>query len=94
MALYNRYLKIFEKSFYLYISFGILLSSCIGGVAAMLVLMRGTGPIEMFELFLITCLCMGFNTSVLANLKPKITYNILISSVVVSVIIILLNILL
>lgn len=93
MALYNKYLKIFEKSFYLYISFGILLSSCVGGVAAMLVLMKGTGPIEMVELFLITCVAMGFNTAVLSGLRPKITYNILITSVVVSLLIILINIL-
>lgn len=91
MALYNKYLKVFEKSFYLYISFGILLSSCIGGVAAMLVLMNGTGPIEMVELFLITCVAMGYNTAVLANLKPRITYNILIGSVAVSALIILIN---
>jgi len=92
MSLYNKYLKVFEKSFYLYISFGILVSSCIGGVAAMMVLMKGSGPLEMFEVFLITCVAMGYNTSVLANLKPKTTYNILLSSVGVSVIIILLNI--
>ncbi|WP_417360708.1 hypothetical protein [Galbibacter sp.] len=92
MSLYNKYLEVFEKSFYLYISFGILVSSCIGGVAAMMVLMKGSGPIEMFELFLITCAAMGFNTSVLANLKPKITYNILLGSVAVSTTIILLNI--
>ncbi|HLV62680.1 hypothetical protein [Galbibacter sp.] len=92
MTLYNKYLKIFEKSFYLYISFGILLSSCVGGVAAMLVLMNGSGPIEMFELFLITCVAMGYNTAVLANLKPRITYNILLGSVGVNLLIILLNI--
>lgn len=92
MTIYNKYLKIFEKSYYLYISFGILLSSCIGGVAAMLVLMQGTGTIEMIELFLITCVSMGFNTAVLANLKPKITYNILLGSVVVNLTIILINI--
>lgn len=59
----------------------------------MLVLMKGTGPVEMFELFLITCVAMGYNTAVLANLKPKITYNILLGSVGVSFLIILLNLL-
>lgn len=93
MTIYNKYLKVFEQSYYLYISFGILLSSCIGGVGAMLVLMQGTEPIHMVQLFLITCVSMGYNTAVLANLKPKITFNILLSSIVVNFTIILINIL-
>ncbi|MDG3582937.1 MULTISPECIES: hypothetical protein [Galbibacter] len=91
MTLYHKYLSVFEKSFYLYISFGILLSSCMGGAAAMVVLMKGFGFVEMFQLFIITCICMGYNTAVLANLKPKTTYTILLISVLLSILVITFN---
>jgi len=84
MSVYKKVFIDFEKMYYAHATLGIILSSCLGGGAAMLILMSGHGFIEMFQLFLVTSVCMGFNTTVLACLKPKIVFNNLILSVLVS----------
>lgn len=70
---------------------GIIASSCLGSIAAMLVLMKGHAFINMFELFLIVVVCMGFNASVLAQMKPKFVFNTLIVSLSVSTLLIFIN---
>lgn len=68
---------------------GIILSSCLGAASAMLVMINGNSLIEMFQIFLITSVCMGFNATVLANLKPKIVFNSLLISLFLNVAIII-----
>lgn len=46
---------------------------------------------KMVLVFLVTILCMGFNAAVLAQLKSKITFNLLILSVVLSTTVIIAN---
>ncbi len=81
---YQKFLKDFEESFYLHATLGIILSSCLGAAAAMMVLMNGHAFPQMFQLFIITCICMGFNTTVLANLKTKIVFNTLVTSILLN----------
>jgi hypothetical protein len=92
-ALYEKVLTEFNEMFYAYATLGIIASSCIGSVAAMLILMKGTGPLQMFEMFLVVSVAMWFNATVLAQLKPKYVLNSLIVSLVVSLLIITIHLL-
>lgn len=74
----------FENEYLMHATLGIILSSCLGAGAAMMVLMTGHGFSQMAQVFLLTAVCMGFNTTVLASLKPKIVFNSLMISLVVS----------
>ncbi len=89
MSYYQKLFNAFEKSFYMSITAGILISSCLGGITAMIVLSKGFSTTEMIQLFLITCVCMGYNTAVLAGLKPKTTFHILLTSVFINLSVIL-----
>ena len=93
MNFYQKQLSEFTRDFYAGASTGIIVSSCLGSIAAMLVLMNGHGWGEMIQLGLIVVVCMWFNASVLAQLKAKFVFNSLILSLLVSTIFILINIL-
>jgi len=85
MRLYHITLKEFSDNFPLYMTLGVIASSCLGSVAAMLTLMKGTGPAEFVELSLVVAVCMWYNASALAQLKPKFVYNSLLISLLVSI---------
>lgn len=91
MSYYKKMFTDFENMYYIHATLGIVLSSCLGAGAAMMVLMRGHGFLEMFQLFLLVSVCMGFNATVLADLKPKIVFNTLLISLLVSVLTIILH---
>ncbi|SDS00838.1 hypothetical protein [Christiangramia echinicola] len=93
MNFYQKQLSEFTRDFYAGASTGIIVSSCMGSIAAMLVLMNGHGLAEMIQLGLIVVVCMWFNASVLAQLKAKFVFNSLILSLLVSTSFILVNIL-
>jgi len=83
----------YVRAAYGYASIGIIVQSCMGSIAAMLLLMnaelsRGT---QMIELTFVTVLCMAYNASVLAQLKGKLQFRILVLSIFTSLMIILLN---
>jgi len=92
MKLYINLLEEFKNKQMVYATFGILGSSCIGSVAAMLILMSDAPKgLLLTQLFFVTILCMGFNGAVLAQLKSKIVFNMLLTSLAFSVLIIILN---
>jgi len=90
-TIYRNLLTEFKDMYYTYATLGIIASSCIGSVAAMLVLMSGTGILQMIELFLVVSVAMWFNATVLAQLNPKIVLNSLMVSVLFSILIILIH---
>ncbi len=90
-TIYGNLLTEFREMYYSYATLGIIASSCIGSVAAMLILMSGTETLQMIELFLVVAVAMWFNATVLAQLKPKIVLNSLIVSVLFSSIIIIIH---
>ena len=92
MTFYQKQLSDFTKDFYAGASTGIIVSSCMGSIAAMLILMNGHDLADMIQLGLIVVVCMWYNASVLAQLKPKFVFNSLIASLLVSTTFILLNI--
>jgi hypothetical protein len=65
--------------------------SCLGGAAAMYVLSNGTSIFQMIQLAIIVLACIFVNTSILAQMKHKVVFNLLILSSVLSVLFILLN---
>ncbi|HLT51940.1 MAG TPA: hypothetical protein VKZ93_08275 [Arenibacter sp.] len=87
MKIYDELLTEFKKGQTGYATIAIIGQSCIGSVAAMLVL-KNEIPIfiKLTLLFLVTIFCMAYNGAVLANLKAKLTFNLLIISVIFSII--------
>ncbi len=68
-----------------YSTIGIIGQSCLGSIAAMMVLMSDLAPVALLGLlFLVTILCMAYNAAVLAQIKSKIIFNLLILSVLFS----------
>lgn len=92
MGYYQQQLAEFRKDFLAGATTGIILSTCLASVAAMLILMNGTTLKDMIQLGIIVCVSMWYNASVLAQLKPRFVFNSLITSVLVSIVFIFLNI--
>ncbi len=79
----------FKKKQLGYATIAIIGQSCLGSAAAMVLLMGEMNMLlKMILLFLVTIFCMAFNGAVLAQLKPSTTFNILILSVVFSILVI------
>ncbi|MCR9264279.1 MAG: hypothetical protein NXH86_08965 [Flavobacteriaceae bacterium] len=92
--IYNTLLMEFKKRQLGYSSIAIIGQSCLGSAAAMVLLMGETAALlKMTLLFFVTIFCMAFNGAVLAQLKPIITFNLLILSIAFSAIVILVHIL-
>jgi len=92
MSFYQKQLLDFERDYFAGATTGILVSSCMGSIAAMLILMTGHGVMEMIQLGLVVVVCMWYNASVLAQLKAKFVFHSLIVSLLVSTFFILFNI--
>ncbi len=94
MKLYKLLYEDFESLFVGYSAVAVILSSCVGSAAALVILMNGHDVVQMIQLFFVVVVCMGYNATVLANLKPKIVFNALIISLAVSIILIIYNVIL
>lgn len=92
MSTYDKFLDNYTKGFMGFNTLAILAQSCLGGIAAMFVLQNGNTPAQMVQLFFITIFCSGFNGSVLAQQKPKVVFNLLITTVILNLALILLNV--
>lgn len=87
MSTYDKMYEEFKNEFFAGISLGILVASILGGVAAMSVLMHGTGIAQMLQLVAVVTACMLYNGSVLSQQKPKTIFNMFLLSVAVNVVI-------
>ncbi len=86
MRFYNQLLNEFKREQTGYSTIAIIGQSCIGSVAAMVVLMNHIPEvIKLTLLFLVTILCMAYNAAVLARLSTKTTFNLLVLSVIFSI---------
>ena len=92
MRLYNTLYRDFEELFVGYSALAIILSSCLGSAAAMVVLMNGHSFIQMFQLFLVVMVCMAYNAAVLSQMKPKFVFNALILSLLTSSLLLAINV--
>lgn len=92
LNVYHNLLTEFKKNQIGYSAIAIIGQSCIGSVAAMVLLKNDLPTLTMLILlFLVTIFCMAYNGAVLAQLKPKITFNLLIMSVFFSGMVIIAN---
>ena len=69
----------------------VIAQSCLGGAAAMYVLTNGTSIPQMVQLAIIVLVCIFVNTSILAQMKHRVVFNLLILSTFLSVLFIFLN---
>lgn len=92
MSTYQKYLDNYTRGLMGYNTLAILGQSCLGGIAAMFVLQNGTSPAQMIQLFLVTIFCSGFNGAILSQQKPKLIFNLLITTIIINTFLILLNI--
>lgn len=91
MGLYTNTFETFDKNFIGFATLAILGQSCIGGAAAMSVLTNGTSIGQMIQLSIIVLICMITNTSILAQMRHKVIFNLVVSSTITSILIIALN---
>ncbi|MBW2962063.1 hypothetical protein [Mesonia aestuariivivens] len=89
MSVYQKCYGEFKEMYYGSASIGIIASSCLGAIAAMLILMTDHGVWQMLQLFLVVMISMGYNTAVLSCLPSKQVFNALVGSVSVNLLFIL-----
>ena len=92
MKLYKVLYEDFENLFVGYAALAIILSTCIGAAAAMVILMNGHDMVQMAQLLVVVGVCMWYMASVLSQMKPKFVFNSLIVSLLVSSILIFVNV--
>ena len=92
MKLYKLLYEDFEKLYVGYSALAIILSSCLGAAAAMVILMNGHDIVQMSQLLIVVAVCMWYMASVLAQMKPKFVFNSLIASLSVSTILLIINV--
>ncbi len=91
MTLYQTTFDIFNRNYMGSAAMAVIGQSCLGGAAAMYVLSNGTSILQMIQLAIIVLACIFVNTSILAQMKHKVVFNLLILSSILSVLFILLN---
>lgn len=92
MTLYTKYYNEFQSKYLMYIPLTIILQSCIGSIAAMYILMNGLDTVSsLVQLFLCVMFCMFYNAAILAQLKGKIVFNMLILSLLFNILFIVIN---
>ncbi len=91
MSLYQKTLADFNNNFIGFATLIVIGQSCLGSAAAMNVLKNGTSLIQMLQLGVIVLICMLVNTSILAQMKHKVIFNLTILSVIFSVFFIFIN---
>jgi hypothetical protein len=92
MRLYNTLYKDFDELFVGYSAVAIILTTCFGAAAAMVILMNGHDFVQMTQLFLVLAGTLTYLVSVLAQMKSKFVFNSLIFSMLLSSIILLINV--
>lgn len=91
MSLYQKTLEDFQRGYLGFTTLAIIGQSCLGGAAAMYILQNGTSFFQMTQLAIVVLASSIVNGSILAQQKPKLVFNLIIASVVLSVLMIVLN---
>jgi hypothetical protein len=91
MTLYQRTFENFNKNYMGSAAMAVIGQSCLGGAAAMYILSHGTSIVQMIQLAIIVLACVFANTSILAQMKHKVVFNLIILSALLSVLFIFLN---
>ncbi|MDR7369293.1 hypothetical protein [Flavobacterium aquidurense] len=91
MTLYQTTFENFNKNYMGSAAMAVIGQSCLGGAAAMYILSHGTSVGQMIQLAIIVLACVFANTSILAQMKHKVVFNLIILSAILSVLLIFLN---
>ena len=91
MEIYQKSFENFQKSYIGFTTLAVIAQSCLGSIAAMYALSNGTSLLQMIQLAIIVLICMSVNTSILAQLKHKTVFNLIILSVLSSTFFIIMN---
>ncbi len=91
MTLYQTTFDIFNRNYMGSAAMAVIGQSCLGGAAAMYVLANGTSIPQMIQLAIIVLACVFANTSILAQMKHKVVFNLIMLSGTLSLFFILLN---
>ncbi len=92
MKLYNEYLNRFKESYLMMVPLTIILQSCIGSLAAMKILMNIDRQGALIQLSLCVCVSMMYNAAILAQMKIKIVFILLLLSLFFNSLLLVLNI--
>ena len=91
MTLYQKKLADFNNNFIGFATLIVIGQSCLGSAAAMNILKNGTSILQMVQLGITVLICMLVNTSILAQMKHKVIFNLTIISVISSIFFIFIN---
>ncbi|KIQ18054.1 hypothetical protein SD960_09560 [Flavobacterium sp. MMLR14_040] len=91
MTLYQTTFENFNKNYMGSAAMAVIGQSCLGGAAAMYILSHGTSIVQMIQLAIIVLASVFANTSILAQMKHKVVFNLIILSALLSVFFIFLN---
>lgn len=91
--LYTKVFNQFKEGYLGYATLGLLIQSCLGGIAAMAILHERTGFSQQIQLFMAVVLCMMYNASMMAGFNKKWVFNLLLASLLLNSIFISLAIL-
>ena len=91
MTLYTKLSTDFTENYIGYSALAIIVSTCLGSIAIMATLMGGHNLPQMFMVFLSVVVCSAHNAAILTVQKPKLVFDLLITSLVVNLLIIIGN---
>ena len=92
MKIYNQLLVDYKENFLMYTALSIIFQSCLGSIAAMLIISENHHILGIIELSFCVIVTMLYNTSLMANFKKEVALKLLIISLLVNSILILINI--
>lgn len=87
MKIYNRYLADFKEGYYMYIPLSIIFQSCLGSISVFYLTQMPFGISVFFKLTLCTIVCMFYNASIMAQLRVKWVFNLLLISIFANILI-------
>ncbi|WP_046744399.1 hypothetical protein [Kordia zhangzhouensis] len=92
MTLYTQYYNEFHDKYTMYIPLTIILQSCVGAIAAMYILINGLDTISsLVQLFICVLVTSFYNAAILAQLRDKWVFNMLLISLLLNVVFIVVN---
>ena len=93
MGTYHHSLRRIEQGIFGFVAGSVLAQSCLGSIAAMLILQNGVTLPQMLQLFLAVAVTMTYNGAVLSNQKANILLPLLIISTAVTTVLAIANLL-
>jgi len=92
MTLYDKYLNDFKSLYLANMTLGIILQSCVGSIAAMFILVNNDFSLFSYlQLTLCVIVTMAYNAAALAQMPYKMTFNLLLLSLFVNIVLFIIN---